>query len=117
MAQQFLACPCCFAALARLTALQRGPYGFAHRLDGLLETRPRQPAVLELVPQMKQGVALFQQTLANGFARLAPVDHRLEVAPQMRPTPLQALDPPIRLQPIARGYALVRIAQQFLGET
>ena len=33
----------------------------------------------------------------------------------MRPTPLQALDPPIRLQPVTGGHTRVLLAQQVLG--
>jgi hypothetical protein len=109
--EQLLARPCRFAAPALLAALQHLSYRFAHRLHGLLQTRPRQLAFAELMPQVKQRVALFQQACPNCFAWLATINHRLEIATQMRPTPLQALDPPIRLQPVAGGHSGVILAQ------
>jgi hypothetical protein len=54
MAQQFLAGSRRFAAPALFAALQYLGDCRAHRLHGLLETGPRQPARTELMPQMKQ---------------------------------------------------------------
>ena len=42
-----------------------------------------QPMFSLVISQVKQPVALFQQAPTNGSARPAPVNHRLEVAPQM----------------------------------
>ena len=96
MAQQFLAGSGRRTTAALLTGRQHPPDCFTHRFHGRLELRPRQRAFTKPMPQVKQGVALPQQPLPNGFARLASINHRLEVPPQMGPTPLQALDPPIR---------------------
>src|SRR6202011_1174611 len=113
--QQFLAGPRRFAAPALCAALQHLRDRRAHGLHGLLQTWPRQLTRTELIPQVKQPVSLFQQTLTDDLTRLAPVNHRLEVTPQMRPTPLQLLDPPIRLQPVASSHARVLVAQPPLG--
>ncbi len=91
--QQFLARSCRLPAAALFPALQRLLYRFAHRLHGLLQLLSRQFARAELMPQMKQRVAMSQQLLANGFARRSPVNHRLEVPTQLRPTPLQPRPP------------------------
>jgi hypothetical protein len=64
---------------------------------------------------MKQPVALLQQSLADGLALIASINHRLEITPQMGPAPLQAFDPPVRLQAVAGSHARVVLAQQALG--
>src|SRR5262249_1540893 len=97
VAQQLLAGSCRLGATALGPALQGPLARFAYGLYGLLQTLPRQLARPEPVPQMKQPVALLQQDLSDDLARLASVNHRLEVPSQMGPTPLQPLNPPIRL--------------------
>src|SRR5262249_6754905 len=115
VAQQLLAGPRRLATPALAAAPQRPPYRLAHGLHRLLQTPSRQLAGTPLMPQVEQRVAPSQQALPNGLARLAPVNHRLEVPPPMRPAPLQPLDPPIRLQPVAGGHPRVILAQQLLG--
>src|SRR2546423_13719143 len=67
------------------------------------------------MPQVEQRVALPEQGLADRPTFVAPVDHGLEVAPQVRPTPLQPAYPPVRLQAVAGGHLSVILAQQLLG--
>ena len=52
-------------------------------------------AVAHAMPPVKKLVGSLKQRLADLAAAVLPVDHRLEVAPQVRPTQLAAFDPGI----------------------
>ncbi len=76
-----------------------------------LERPAAQRSIANLMPPVKQNVRMREQRLADWLARSVAIDHRLEVAPQMSPAPLQPFQAPVCLPAVARGDE-PKLAQQ-----
>ena len=109
--QQLLAGPRRFLAPALLPTLQG--CRTAARTGCMVLDSSATVAFPQLMPQVKQHVALSQQTLTNGL----PGWPRSIIAWKSRRRCAQhhckPLDPPIRLQPVAGSHVRVLLAQQF----
>lgn len=84
-------CSCLFVTPARGPLGQHAPPR-SERLRVAPELTSRNFAALKAVPQPENAVARLEQPLADGTPVPAPVDERLEIAPQMSVAKLTSLD-------------------------
>ena len=101
----FVQLPTCaaHASIATLHSAQQQTLDFAaNRTHPTQQCRPRDFTGAIIGPMFKQLACRASQTLSEPFrARIARVDHRLEIAPQMRPAPLQSSHSPVHFRPVA----------------
>ena len=84
-----------------------------HRSHPTQQSGPRNPAVPVVGPVLKQLTRRMPQTETQVLCpRVATVDHRLKIAFQMRPAPLQIAELPVHLGPIAGDDAVELLAQE-----
>ena len=77
------------------------------------QCRPRNLSGTKVGPMLEQLACRMPQTIAEVLcARVAAVDHRLEIAFQMGPAPLQTAQMPVHFCPIAGDDAVELLAKQ-----
>ena len=105
-----------FCAAAGRTAFQVVSDGGPQPTDVGLKRRPGQRAVANAVPPMKQVIRVFQQRLTRRSGRAAAIDHRLEIAAQVRPTPLNPLEVPVCAPTVTGHHVEEGWAEQLLDD-
>ena len=96
---------------ARQQSFDLGAHGGRH----LFQTSAGEALIAKPMPLLEQPLRLFQQVssplLRGGRSR---VDQALEVSHQMSPAPLQPLQPPVHLGPVAADHARELVGQPFV---
>ena len=81
----------------------------------MLQCRSRNSSGAIISPMLEQLAGCVAQALSKPLGpRVASVDHRLEIAFQMRPAPLQSLHLPVHFCPITRDDAAKPLAKQII---
>ena len=106
------------AAPAPLTERQGRPDSRLHPADQAARCRPLQGPVPHPMPPAEQAARGVEQLSADRLGDAAPVDHRLEIPTQMRPTDLPPArhDPVVRTEPVAADDLTVFAPQERLGD-
>ena len=113
MLVQFPACAARIGVTALGAAQQQTLHVAADRSHPTQQCRPRNSTLPIVGPVLEQLARRMPQTTAEMLCtRVTAVDHRLEIAFQMGPAPLQVAQMPVHFGPIAGDDAVERVAQE-----
>ena len=65
---------------------------------------------------VKELIGKFEQRLAKPATRILPVDHRLEIAPQVRPTQLPTFDPGVGRPAVGSEHTVVVLTEHLADD-